>query len=498
MSTIRKFAGQTIIYGFSTIVARLINFVLTPVFVKKFPASVYGILSNLYAWSAVLSAILAFGMETTFFRYLQKNNTSKAQVYNNTFIVILVLVLLFISGTSLFARDIAGWILKGENVDDTVQYVWYFVFTLSLDALAIIPFAKVRAEGRALRYGLIKLANIIIFVSLTLLCIVYIPYAIKQGLPGAEWAENGYRQGWLGYIFIAQLIASSVTLLLLLPELLSIRFQFNRKLAMDMFLYSFPILVANISFIINENLDKIFLEKLLPAEVGKTELGIYAACVKMGIFLNIAINAFRLGAEPFFFSQAKKPNSGQTYALIMDYLIILMAIATIGIVANIEILKYFISGGTSEQQQLYWSGLHIAPILLMAYIFLGVYMNLSIWYKLSDQTRFGLYISGTGAIITIVLNIIFIPLYSYTASAWITLITYFVMMSMSYILGQKYYAIPYHISKNILYILLAGILSWLSFVIFKRNLIIGNIILMAFILYVYITEKERLKQFLKK
>lgn len=497
MSTLRKFAGQTIIYGFSTIVARLINFILTPIFVNKFPVAVYGILSNLYAWSGILSAILAFGMETTFFRYLQKNERNQTQVFNNTFLIIAFLVVIFITIVSLFTRDVAAWILKGEDIDTTVQYVQLFVFTLSADALAVIPFAKLRAEGKAVRYGLIKITNILTFVGLTLFFIVYIPFAEVRGLPGPDWLSDSYRPGWIGYVFIGNLAASGITLLLLLPQLLTLRPAFDRRLAINMLLYSFPILIANISFIINENLDKIFIEKLLPPDVGKTELGIYAACVKLAVFLNIFVQAFRLGAEPFFFAQSKHPNSGKTYAIIMDYFVICISVLAVALVANIDIIKYFISGGTPEERALYWSGLHVVPILLIAYIFLGVYMNLSIWYKLSDQTRFGLYISGIGAIITIVLNVWLIPKYSYTASAWITLITYFSMMSISYFLGQKNYAIPYNVIRNITYIIVACIICWLSFAIFNRNLIIGNILLLAFITFIFLFEWKRFKQIIK-
>src|SRR5690606_2251039 len=206
-----------------------------------------------------------------------------------------------------------------------------------------------------------------------------------------------------------------------------LKLQYNKVLIREMLLYSTPILIANLSFIINETLDKIFLIKLLPLEIGARDLGIYGAVSKLAVFLSIFINAFRLGAEPFFFSHAKAPDSGKTYAMIMDYFVIAVCLAVVGIVGNIEILKYFITGSDEVQKALYWSGLDIVPVLLMGYVFLGVYINLSIWYKLSDQTRFGLYISLIGALITIVLNVIFIPGYSYEASAWITAIVYFTM-----------------------------------------------------------------------
>src|SRR5690606_10340398 len=225
---------------------------------------------------------------------------------------------------------------------------------------------------------------------------------------------------WIGYVFLANLIASIATLIILIPEFGELRLQADRKLMKDMLWYSLPILIANLSFIINENLDKIFLTKLLPTDIGERDLGIYGACSKIAVFLSISIQAFRLGAELFFFSHAKHANARRTYAIIMDYFIIAISLAVVALVANIEIFKYFIKGGNAIQQAQYWSGLPVVPFLLMGYVFLGIYMNLSIWYNLSDQTRFGLYISGFGDRMSVVLNIMFIPEYSYYASAWIT------------------------------------------------------------------------------
>ena len=498
MSTLKKFAGQTLIYGLSTIIARLFNFVLTPIFVKKYPTAVYGIFTTVYAWAAILNAIIAFGMETTFFRYLQKNEKDKQKVYNNTFIVILFLVVLFVSSTVLFTTSIANWILPGEDLSDSIKYIQFFIFILSADALAVIPFAKIRADGRPLRFGMIKMINIIFFVAFSLLFIIVIPILLENQWSGSEWIATWYKPGWIGYVFIANLIASIVTLILLLPEILQLELKPDKVLIKDMFWYSFPILVANISFIINENLDKIFLSKLLPEDISKIAIGTYGAVQKIAIFLSIFIQAFRLGAEPFFFSHAKDPNSGKTYAIIMDYFIIFMALVMVGLVANIDILKYFIKGGNEIEQARYWSGLPVVPVLLMGYVFLGIYMNLSIWYKLSDQTRYGLYISVTGAFITIVLNFVFIPYYSFFASAWITLFVYFCMMALSYFWGRKHYPIPYHVSKNIYYILAAGGISWISFSIFSHNIIIGNTLFILFIAITGWIERKQINQLITK
>jgi len=450
----------------------------------------------MYAWAAMLNAFLAFGMETTFFRYLQKHEREKEKVYSNTFFIILLTSALFVICTLSFTKEIAIWMQNGVYDPDRVRYIHYFVFILVADALCVIPFASLRANGRPMKFGAIKLINILIAVGLNLFFIVGIPAIMKYQLTGAHWFSSWYRNGWIGYVFLSNLIASVITFLILLPELLKIRPKLDKIMLLDMLTYSFPVLIANFSFIINENFDKIFLEKLLPA--GTSDIGIYGAVSKIAIFLSIFVNAFRLGAEPFFFSHAKSTNAKTIYALIMDYFVITMSIIFVGLVANVELLKYFIKGHDLTQQLLYWSGLKIVPVLLMAYVFLGVYMNLSIWYKLSDQTRYGLYISGIGAIITIVLNYLFIPQYSYVASAWITLFTYGSMMTLSYILGQKKYPIPYHTLKNLAYIVSAAVVSWLSFSIFDSNLIVGNILLLIFVGICFLKERSILAKLIKK
>lgn len=497
MSTLRKFAGQTIIYGLSTIVARLLNFILTPLFALKYNPSTYGIFGYLYSWAAMINALLAFGMETTFFRYLQKRADDKEKVYGNTFLIILITSSLFILTVLVFSRPITHYLEEEFYDKDLGRYLKYFIFILVADALAVIPFAKIRADGRPFRYGMIKLANISAFVFFNLLFIVITPWFIKNQFPFSAYLASWYQEGWVGYIFISNLIASIFTLILLLPELLKVKIKIDKALIWDMFSYSFPILIANFSFIINENLDKILLKELLPKDTGARDVGIYTMCSKLAIFMSIFVNAFRLGAEPFFFSQSKEKNAKQTYALIMDYFVIALSVAVVALVANIELLKYFTRGGDAASQAAYWSGLHIVPVLLTAYMFLGIYMSLSIWYKLSDQTRYGLYISGVGAFVTIVLNFTLIPSYGYTASAWITLATYASMMVISFILGQKNYPIPYHTLKNLMYIVCSVLISWLSFSIFNRNLIIGNGLLLLFIGAIIFKEGPQLKQLLK-
>lgn len=494
MSTLKKFAGETAIYGLSTVLSRVLNFFLTPLYVKVYPAKVYGIFTYMYSWASMLNAVLAFGMETTFFRYLNKHENNKQQVYNNTFIVILSISAVFVSIALLFSENIAQWMQDGEqaSIKDYASYVRYFIFILVIDSISVIPFAKVRADGRPLRYGLIKFLNIVTFISFNVLFIIVIPIILKNGGQFASYF-SWYKTEWVGYVFLSNLIASIVTLLLLTPELLQLRLKADWPLIKNMLAYSAPVLIANISFVINENLDKIFLKELLPSAIAEQQVGIYGACCKLALFLSIFINAFRLGAEPFFFNYAKNKNSAETYAKIMNYFVIAIALIFVGVVANIELLKYFIKGQDAVQQELYWSGLRVVPILLFGYVSLGIYMNLSIWYKLSDQTRYGLYISGVGAIVTIVMNIIFIPKYSYIASAWTSMAAYTTMMMLSYILGQKNYPIPYNLKKTLGYLGAAIVLVLLSFQLFDRNIFIGNGLFLLFAVAIIYIERKELK-----
>jgi O-antigen/teichoic acid export membrane protein len=437
---------------------------------------------------------MAFGMETTFFRYLEKYSENRGKVYNNAFASIFSITIIFLLLTLPFVGHIANFIQVGESSShqDFTSFILYFILILIIDAWCVIPFAKLRAEGKPGRYSLIKFINVIIFITLNLTFIWGLPFWIRHHLPGTAWISEWYVKGWVGYVFLSNLISSVLTFVLLLPELLKIRFDFDGKMLAEMYSYSWPVLIANLSYIINENLDKLLLGKLLPQSISAQQVGIYGACAKISLFLSIFIQAFRLGAEPFFFSHAKNKNAGQTYARIMDYFVIAVCLIFIALVTNIEILKYFIPNKS------YWVGLPVVPPLVFGYVSLGVYMNLSVWYKLSDQTKYGLYISGIGAILTILLNVLFIPKYSYMASAWVSLIAYATMMVLSYIWGQRNYPIPYNLKKNLAYIISSILIVYLSFYVFNRNLFAGNLLLLFFILSAIYFEGKDLKAIFSK
>ncbi len=498
MSAIKKFMGQTAVYGISTVFSRLFNFILTPLFTKAYNSAVYGIFTKMYAYASLINAVLAFGMESTFFRYLNKHEDRKQEVYNNSFICIAFISGLFLLTSLIFSNYIAAYLsTDAQHFSDYQKYVQYFIWILFVDAICVIPFAKLRAEGKPFRYSLIKFLNIGCFVGLNLLFIKVIPMVIKYDWVLADWFSSWYRSKWVGYVFMSNLVASIVTFFLLIPEFLKLQLKLDRELLGKMFGYSWPILVANLSFIVNENLDKIVLSKLLPAGIADIDVGIYGAVCKIAVFLSIFNTAFRLGAEPFFFSHAKKENAKQTYATILHYFVIALALLFVALVANIEVLKHFISRDATHVAE-YWVGLPAVPYLLFGYVCLGIYMNLSIWYRLSDQTRYGLYISIVGAFITIVLNFLLIPKYSYMGSAWVSMLAYFVMMVISYFLGQKHYPIPYDVKRIGAYLVTSVVLVILSFWVFNRNIYIGNALLLLFLAGVAYLEKDDLIKILRK
>lgn len=499
MSSIKKFVSDTVIYGVTTIVSRMISFLMTPIYLRTFKdAAVYGVYSYLYSWVSMLNAILAFGMETTYFRFLQKvEPNDRDRVFNNSFIVTLMTSLLLLASVFVFMDPISAMFADDGSPEEYAKYIQYFVFILVADALAVVPFAKLRAQGRPVRYSYLKFFNIFVILFSNLFFIVYLPEWTKSSAFWADFAAGWFQEGWIGYVFLSNLLASVLTLLLLIPEILTLRLRIDKPLMKSMLSYSLPILVANISFIINENLDKMFFPKLLPGAYGKTELGIYAAVTKIAVFLNLFVTAFRLGAEPFFFSYAKNENAPRTYAKVMEYFVIVMVLVMVGITVNLDWLKYFIKGN-ELQPEVYWTGLKVVPFLLFNFVLLGIYMNLSVWYKLTDQTRFALYISLIGALVTIALNLLLIPIYSYPGAVATTTTAYFVMIALSLYWGQKYYPIPYHFFKIILY-LVSGIgISLVSFFVFNSNFWIGNGLLLLFCVAIVLLEKKNIQGLLRK
>lgn len=482
LNPLKKLAGETAVYGLPSIVARLLNFLLVPIYVSLLAKAEYGVVTDLYSAASVLNVVLSYGMETAFFRFLVKNK-DKAEVRNTAFTSLLLSSLLFILAGTLMRSQLAAWTMYSNHV----EYITWFIWIIGLDALMVIPFAYLREQGKAFKFATIRATNIFINISLNLLLILAIPAYIKSGGQLAEWFATWHKGPDVSYIFISNLIANAITVALLLPQLGRFRLQLKMPLWPDMLRYGYPILIAGLAGVINETMDKQFLKYLLPKDIALAEVGVYGACYKLTMFMTLFIQAFRMGAEPFFFSYSQEKDARKTYAQIMKYFVIVLTIIYIGILGNMSWLKYFINNPS------YWEGLKIVPVVLLANLFLGVYINLSVWYKLSDQTGYGARISIFGALVTIVINFLFIPSYSYMASAWATLAAYGSMMLISYWLGKKHYTIPYDVKKIAAYIVAAALLGSISFYLFDSDFFIGNALVLAFVLFVVLLERNEIK-----
>jgi len=498
LSVIKKLAGQTAIYGVSSMFARILNFLLTPLYVTSFSTAQYGEVSELYANVAFFMVLLGFGMETAFFRF-SKTEENQASVYSTALTFIAVSSGLFILLGFLFTQSIADLIGYASRPD----FIIYLALILGLDAFATIPMAKLRNESRAKKFAQINLINIGTNIFFNLLFIAFAKTSFDHGNKTAL-VELIYDPAiGIGYIFISNLIATCVKLVLLYPEFIKVKWHINRKLLANMLIYSLPLMLGSFAGIINETFDRILLRRVIEpvdgVEVAKQQVGIYSGVYKLSILISLFIQAFRYAAEPFFFARAKEANANQTYRTVMNYFVLAVSIMFLFILMYLEVFKWLLP------KREYWEGLHVVPILLVANIFLGIYYNQSIWYKLSGQTKFGAYIAMGGAVLTIALNLLLIPVLGYVASAWTTFAVYGGMMVTSYLLGQKHYPIPYNIKKGSFFLLFAVAFYFLSvgFKFFFPDsilLILGfNSFLFAFYLwFIYNLEGMNLKEMLKK
>lgn len=445
-SGIKKLAGQTVIYGLGTIVPRFLNYLLTPLLTYGFTAAEYGINSELYAYISFLNVIFTYGMETTFFNFSSKLE-NKEEVYNTALISLILSSVFF----SLLFLIFAGSIADGLSTPNSIylpQFIIWSVLIVASDAITAIPFAKLRLENKALKFSVLKLSNVVINFGLTIFFLKICKSSYDNGETNFMASLYNPEIG-IGYAFLANLLANCFTLILLSKQFAGLKFSLNIELLKKMLLYAWPLIILGFAGMINETLDRIILKKLI---VDKSEAqiaqGVYGACYKIAILMTIFIQAFRFAAEPFFFNKAKEKDSTKSYALVMKYFVIFCLFLFLATTLNLDWIKLFIGPN-------FRSGLNVVPILLMANLCLGVVYNLAIWYKLNGQTKYGAIIAIVGAIITIVVNVIFVPHYSYVASAWATLAAYSGMMVLSYVLGQKYFPIKYNIKAITVYTLIA-------------------------------------------
>jgi O-antigen/teichoic acid export membrane protein len=490
MNPLKRLVRETAVYGLSSIVGRLLNYFLVPLYTRIFLPNEYGIVTELYAYASFLMVFLTFGMETTFFRFSEKH-VEKDKLYSTSIIPILGLNFVFIVLGVLSSSFFANRLHYGHHS----EYLIYFFIIVGLDAVTALPFARLRQQHRALKFAGLKLIIIGINITLNLFFLLLCPYLLKHDFPGISAVYNP--SFGVGYVFLSNMIASAFGVLLLFRDTFKFKVEFDKKLFKEMFIYALPLLLAGLAGMVNETLDRILLRYLLVVPTGITnaneyimsQIGIYGANYKVSILMTLFIQTFRYAAEPFFFSHAKETNSRQLYAKVMTYFILFGLLIFLGIMLYIDVVKYFIGAK-------YYPGIGIVPILLMANLFLGIIFNLSIWYKLNNKTQYGAYITIFGAVVTIVANCILIPLIGYAGAAWATFICYFLMMIVSYLLGQKYFYIEYELPKITGYFLLAIVIYLISkmwgFHSHSMILIANSIMFITFISFVF--QKERLSR----
>jgi O-antigen/teichoic acid export membrane protein len=424
-------------------------------------------------------------METAFFRFYNKE-ADKKSVLETTTVSIFWSTFAFLFLSLLFRNKLAS----GSGID--VQYITYTIWILVLDALVIIPFSNLRATQRPIYYATIKIGNVVVNLLLNLFFLLILPKVASTN-PNGFLSTLYFENFQIGYIFISNIIASLFTFLALSPNYLQIKWHFNFELWKRMMRYGMPILVAGIAFAINEQFDKILLGKLLPRDIADSEVGVYSACYKLGLFMVLFRTAYTLGIEPFFFSHADKENASQTYATVTKYFVIFGSFILLSVIVFADILKVIMIRDES-----YWEAMKVVPLIILANFFLGIYTNLSVWYKLVDKTHIGAYISIFGALITLLLNFLLIPKYSYFGSAIATIAAYGSMMLISYTMGKKYYPIPYDTRKIVGYLGLSIVFSILSFYFFRENYYVGIALLIAFLYFIYNNEKATLTRIMKR
>ncbi len=475
MSKIQRLAGETVLYGLGSILPRFLSFLLVRLHTDVFAPEEYGIITNLYSWAAVVNIVLIFGMETAYFRFASQPGQSEKRIFNLSLTVVLIVSVVLSALLTLLAEPIGG-VLEVSGRTDLVVWLIAIMF---IDAVAAIPFARLRLQKKALRFATGKLLNICILVGLNV-------YFLKLA-PNYEPDVS--------LVIFANLVANFFYLLFFAPTLLTWRPAFDRTISPAMYSYAYPIMITGLAGMTNEMFSRIMLIKWLPdgfygSQSQQHALGVFGACYKLAVLMNLAITAFRYAAEPFFFSNAVEKNSPQLFARVNNYFVIVCCVILLGVSVNLDILKYFLGSPA------YWEGLHVVPVLLLAYLFLGVYYNFSVWFKLTDRTHYGTVITIAGALITLAANYILIPVAGYEGSAVAALLCYAAMTFICYLLGQRFYPIPYNISKMLMYIAVSLGLVYGANAVDIPNQVwattFHTIVIVIFLTFVYFIERREL------
>ena len=483
LSTLKRFFRDTIIYGIAAVLPRAINIILVKLHTNTLASEKYAESTIYFVYAAYFNALLTYGMETAFFRFFTKEK-QKGKVISTAFISLFLTTMTFMMLMLVYSDAVAGYFGFSSALPFQI-----LILVTTFDTLVVIPYAFLRVNNKPFRFTFYKVMNVLIFAVFNLYFLMYVPFALENdGFVPDFIASSFYEHPLVLYIFVANFIASLVTFLVLFPIVFKFKFSFDKKILYQMLVYGLPIMVSSLAYVTNENLDKLLLTHYL----GKEQMGVYAACYKLGVFMSLYIMAFKMGAEPFFFNQAKESNAKQTYARILTWFIIFGALFMIIIVGFIDQFAMLLLG-----KEEYFKDLVIVPVILLANLFLGIYYNFSVWFKLTDKTRYGMYFSILGALLTIGLIVLFIPIIGFMASAWATLATYSAMAVMSYFYGKKYYAIPYPMKNILVILIIAIVLSYLSFNYFRGNHIVSVLITIAFLALIIWNQKTEIKKIWK-
>jgi len=479
LSTLKSFIKNTLVYGIAAVLPKAINVFLVALHTKTLPSTAaFNINTEFYVWAAYFNVLLTFGMETSFFRFYNSEK-NKNPVINTSFTIVSLVTALLIP-LFFMASTIAPMLGFTEIIHFKI-----LIAILIFDNLSVIPFAYLRITNKAWKYAGFKILNILIFASFNILFLLLLKEPKNWSF--LSWYPTNSK---VGYIFLANLLASGITFLLLFQTLKNFKFKIDKSLLKKMLSYGWPILVAGLAYVTNENLDKL----ILPRYVNKSIAGAYAGTYKLGVFMALFITAFKLGAEPFFFNISKQKNAKKTYATILEWFTILGALISLTIVAYVDFFANILL-----KKAAYFETLNIVPIILLANLLLGIYNNLSVWYKNTGQTQFAMYFSVLGGFLTVMGLLILVPVYGYIGAAWVTFFVYGTMMILSYLYGQKHYKTPYNIKKTGGLFLFITALCFSSFYLFRGNYLINTLFILSTLVIIYFSQQKFIsQQFLKR
>lgn len=494
MGALKKLAGDTLIYGVSSILGRLLNYLLVPYYTYVFAAGQYGVITEFYAYVAFLNVLYTYGLETAYFRFATQDRANEASVFNRATSSILFSSILFSGLLILFATPITEYLeYPGKE-----NYIRWFALILSIDAVLAIPFAKLRLEGKSTLFATSKLVNIALNISLNLFFLSACPSILGGELLGPlkPFVERIYNPEFsIEYVFLSNLIANASLIFILWRPLSKLRITFDWQKLKPMLSYGYPILFAGLAWVTNEMLSRWALrfwlpEGFYPGLSNEAALGVFGAVYKFSVFMTLTVQAFRYAAEPFFFSRAADKDSPLLFSRVSHAFVLFGCVIVLGVSINLDILELVL------RKEVYRQGMHIVPILLLANLFLGIYYNISIWYKVTDKTYYSTWIAVAGAMLTVALNYLLIPVAGYEGSSWVTLLVYFFMAAVCYIYGQKHYPVPYPIIKDLTYIVITVLLIYLTNLIDTGNivwtLLFRGVILLAFTGTVYALERKHI------